>query len=80
MENKKNFLQKNTKPTNNLIDYNFSVFIPTYYKEKAENLKVALDSIINQTLIPNEILIIEDGPLTKELDNVIEYYQKTFLI
>lgn len=78
-ENKKTFYKKNQQYyTNNITDYKFSVFIPTYYKEKAENLKVALDSVINQTLIPNEILIIEDGSLTKELDNVIEYYQKNF--
>ena len=78
-ENKKTFYKKNQQYyTNTITDYKFSVFIPTYYKEKAENLKVALDSVINQTLIPNEILIIEDGSLTKELDNVIEYYQKNF--
>ena len=58
-ENKKTFYKKNQQYyTNTITDYKFSVFIPTYYKEKAENLKVALDSVINQTLIPNEILII----------------------
>lgn len=48
-----------------------------YYKEKAEYLKLALDSIINQTLKPNEIVLVQDGKLTNELQAVItDYLQK----
>ena len=48
-----------------------------YYKEKAEYLKLALDSIINQTLKPDEIVLVQDGKLTEELYAVItEYLQK----
>lgn len=54
----------------------FSVLISVYKKEKAEYLKRALQSIINQTLKPTEIVIVKDGPLTKELDECIEDFQK----
>ncbi len=48
-----------------------------YYKEKAEYLKLALASIINQTVKPNEIVLVQDGKLTNELQTVItEYLQK----
>ena len=49
----------------------FSVLMPVYYKEKAEYFSVALNSILEQTLKPNEILIIEDGKLGDDLETVI---------
>lgn len=51
----------------------FSVLMSVYYKEKPEYLKLALDSIINQTLPVTEIVLIKDGPLTAELDKVVEH-------
>ena len=56
----------------------FSVLISVYNKEKANNLDDSLHSIINQTLMPDEIVLVEDGPLTKELDDVIEKYVKKY--
>ena len=50
----------------------FSVLIPVYCKEKAEYFSVALNSILNQTLLPNEILIVEDGKLGEELESVVK--------
>ena len=55
----------------------FTVLMSVYYKEKAEYLKLALNSIINQTLKPDEIVLVQDGKLTEELQAVItEYLQK----
>lgn len=54
----------------------FSVLISVYKKETAEYLKQALQSVINQTLKPTEIVIVKDGPLTKELDDCIEDFQR----
>lgn len=45
----------------------FSVLMSVYYKENPEYLKRALDSILNQTITADEIVLIKDGPLTKEL-------------
>lgn len=57
----------------------FSVLIPVYIKEKPEFLAMSLDSIlIHQTVVPSEIIIVEDGPLNLELDNVLLAYQNNF--
>ena len=49
-----------------------------YYKEQAKYLREALDSVFNQTLQADEVVLVEDGPLTKELDKVIEEYQNKY--
>lgn len=56
----------------------FSVLMSVYYKEKPEYLDAALNSLVSQTLLPDEIIVIKNGKLTKELDNVIEEYNKFF--
>ena len=53
----------------------FSVLISIYYKEIPEYLDLSLESITDkQILKPNEIVLVKDGPLTKELDDVIKKY------
>ncbi len=52
----------------------FSVLIPIYYKENPEYFNTALESIVNQTLMPNEIVIVKDGVLTEALEDVIAKY------
>lgn len=54
----------------------FSVLMPVYYKEKAEYYSVAINSVLNQTKMPNEILIIEDGKLDDDLESVIVNAEK----
>lgn len=49
-----------------------SVLMSVYAKERPEYFKAALESVINQSLQPDEILIIKDGPLTTELEQVIQ--------
>ena len=52
----------------------FSVLLSVYKKENPEYLKQALYSISNQTLQPDEILIVNDGVLTEALDKCIETF------
>jgi len=54
----------------------YSVLMSLYIKENPIYLKSAIDSMLNQTCPPDEIVIVEDGPLTKELYCVIEEYVK----
>lgn len=56
----------------------FTVLMSVYYKEKAEYLQLALESIINQTLKPDEIVLVQDGKLTEELQAVITKYQQNY--
>lgn len=52
----------------------FSVLMSLYYKEKAEYLKLCLNSLLTQTVLPNEIVIVKDGPLTEELEEAVNEY------
>lgn len=57
----------------------FSVLLPIYIKEKPEYLIKALESITDKQLLkPNEIVIVKDGPLTEDLDDVIYEYVKKY--
>lgn len=49
----------------------FSALILVYNKEKPEYFYEALNSLIKQTRKPSEIVIVKDGKLTEELENVI---------
>lgn len=52
----------------------YSVLISVYNKEKSYFLNKALNSLVNQTLIPGEIIIVKDGELTTELEEVIDAF------
>lgn len=56
----------------------YSVLMSVYCKEKPEYFKMSVDSMLKQTISPDEIVIVEDGPLTKELYDVIDNYQKKY--
>lgn len=55
---------------------NFSVLLSVYRKEKPEFLKESLQSVFSQTLPADEVILVEDGPLTEELDSVINEFEK----
>ena len=50
----------------------YSVLMAVYDREKRENLRKAMDSIICQTLPTDDFVLVCDGPLNAELDSVIE--------
>ena len=53
----------------------FSVLMSVYAKEQPEFFALALKSNLDdQTLCPDEMVLVCDGPLTQELDEVIQVY------
>lgn len=57
----------------------FTVLIPVYLKENPDFLNLSLRSITDeQTLLPDEILVVEDGPITKKLCEVLDYYENKY--
>ncbi|CEN34791.1 glycosyltransferase [Capnocytophaga cynodegmi] len=55
---------------------NFSVLISLYIKEKPESLAECLESLKNQTLQASEVVIVFDGKITSELEDVVSQYSK----
>lgn len=49
-----------------------------YAKEKPEYLREAMDSVLHQTLMPDEIVLVKDGILTPELEQVVCEYQEKY--
>ena len=58
----------------------FSVLLSVYSKEKETYLIDSLNSIINQTLPPNEIILVKDGPLPDKLNDIINSFQTQYPI
>ena len=59
----------------------FSVLMSVYIKEQACLLDKALHSVlVEQTVKPSELVLVEDGELTEDLYTVIQKYQKNFLL
>lgn len=56
----------------------FSVLISVYEREHPSFLRMALESLLNQTLAPSEVVLIKDGLLTPELNDVITDFEKKF--
>ncbi|MCX5633544.1 MAG: glycosyltransferase [Phycisphaerae bacterium] len=56
----------------------FSVLISVYEKDSPDYFRTAIDSILNQTVKPDEIVLVKDGPVSTGFENLIsEYKQKT---
>lgn len=53
----------------------YSVLMSVYHKEKAEYFSQAIDSMLNQTVPPSDFVLVCDGPLTPELDAVVDDFQ-----
>ena len=58
----------------------FSVLLSLYIKENAEYFKSSLESIFCQTLLPNEVILVKDGPITEELEKIIADFKKRYKI
>jgi len=56
------------------VEKKYSVLMSVYYKENPEWLKYSIESMLNQTIFPDEFVLVEDGPLTEELDSIIEKF------
>ena len=56
------------------MNKNFTVVMSVYKNDNPDYLKLAIDSIIKQTISPDEIIIICDGPITNNLQAVLDSY------
>ena len=60
------------------MDKGYSVLMSVYYKENPEWFRESIESMMNQTVRTNDFVIVKDGKLTNELDEVISEYCKKY--
>lgn len=60
------------------MEYKFSVSICVYKGDNAELFDTAMNSIFNQTLMPDEVVLVVDGPVGTDILKVIEKYENTY--
>lgn len=56
----------------------FSVLMSVYIKETNENFKECMESLLNQTVIPTEIVIVKDGSVSQALDELLHEYRNAY--
>ena len=61
-----------------MTEFKYSFLMSVYMKEKPEYLKLALNSMLNQTVKPDEIVIVKDGALKDELEEVLNSYSQNY--
>lgn len=57
---------------------NFSVLMSLYNKETPIYLELALKSVFEQTLPPEQVVLVLDGPINAELMDIVKKYQKLY--
>ncbi len=58
--------------------YKYSVLMSVYKKVEPGEFRLSMDSMLNQTVKPEQIVIVLDGPILDELDKVIKDYLLQF--
>lgn len=52
----------------------YSILMTVYKKDNPEYFKKSIISMLNQTKLTNDFVIVKDGPITPELQSVIDYF------
>ena len=60
------------------MERKYSVLMSVYYKENPEWFDKSIECMFEQTIKPSEFILVEDGPLTNELYEVVEKYKKEY--
>lgn len=54
----------------------YSVLMSVYYGDRPDWLRLSIESILNQTVSTDDFVIVCDGPLSKELNKVLDEYSE----
>ena len=60
------------------MDQRICVLMSVYKNDVAANVKAAVESIINQTLPPQQVIVVVDGPVAADLKTVLETLAITY--
>lgn len=53
----------------------YSVLMSVYKNDNADSLSLAIDSMLHQTVLPEQFVIVEDGPVSNEIESIIANYE-----
>lgn len=53
----------------------FSILMSIYAGETRQNLEACFESLIVQSLLADELILVEDGPLSPDLVSLIQFYR-----
>src|SRR5699024_9824722 len=56
----------------------YSVLMSLYYQENPEWFVQSMESMVNQTILPDQIVVVLDGPVGDELTEKVNYYEETY--
>ena len=60
------------------MDNDFSVLMSLYYKETPHFLRESLESVFTNTIQPNQVVLIIDGPIGGELQAIVDEYRSKY--
>lgn len=60
----------------NILNEKYSVLMSVYEKDDPSFLTMAIESMLNQTVPPEQFVIVEDGIVGVEIENIISKYEK----
>lgn len=60
-----------------ITESKLSVLMSVYKNELPVNLNKALQSIFSQSLMPKHLVLVKDGPLSRELEQVINHWKSS---
>ncbi len=58
----------------------FSVLMSVYARENPKFLRASLQTVVESTILPDEIVLVEDGPIPQQLSEVIEEFRSVLPI
>ncbi|WP_411766124.1 glycosyltransferase [Winogradskyella sp. A3E31] len=58
----------------------FSVSMSVYKNDHPDHFLLALKSLVNQTVTPNEIIVVVDGPIPAKTNNILIDFKKSYSI
>ncbi len=61
-----------------MIRPKFSVLMSVYINEKPEYFDECMKSLLNQTVLPDEIVLVYDGPVSQGIEKLVEVYNDKY--
>ncbi len=56
----------------------YSILTTLYKNDNPVFLKQSIDSMLNQTVLTNDYVIVKDGPLSQKLEQILKEYSRNY--